>query len=206
MSDVVRDKMRRELLARRKRLGAAERERLSDLIYQRFIGLEMILEAETIFIYAAFRSEVETIRIIDWLIAANKTVAVPLTLVAEKRLLAVAITDPKSQLTPGYCGIPEPLPHLVSAATIDPGELDVVVVPGSVFDERGGRLGYGGGYYDRFFDGEAPGAVRMALAFELQLVAAVEMREHDRYMDWIITDERIIDCGRKRNAEDGHLS
>jgi len=73
---------------------------------------------------------------------------------------------------------------------IDPAEVDVALVPGVAFDRRGGRLGFGGGYYDRFLP--TTPALRVGVAFGQCLVDELPRAEHDQKMDWIATPSRII--------------
>ena len=73
-------------------------------------------------------------------------------------------------------------------------QVEVIVLPGSVFDEQGGRLGYGGGYYDRFIALQAPQAKRIGLAFEMQIEKQLPLQPHDQKLHLIITEKRIIDC------------
>lgn len=79
---------------------------------------------------------------------------------------------------------------------LEPASIDVVIIPGSVFDRQGGRLGYGGGYYDRFLAQAAPQALRVALAYELQLVDAIKLQPHDQLMDWLVTEKTSYHCRR----------
>ncbi|MCW5213519.1 hypothetical protein VU04_11495, partial [Desulfobulbus sp. TB] len=66
------------------------------------------------------------------------------------------------------------------------------------FDPLGGRLGYGGGYYDRFLTQDAPQAQRIGLAYTQQMVEQVPMEPHDQYMDMIITEEQVYQCRKLR--------
>ena len=114
----------------------------------------------------------------------------PLTLTKEKRLDPYLITDPEQQLVSGYCNIPEPDPK--KADLFDAARIDVVILPGSVFDAKGGRLGYGGGYYDRFLTDQAPQALKIGIAYEMQLVDEVPLLPHDQRLDYLVTEKRII--------------
>jgi len=189
----IRKRLRREVLVARDRLSAADRNRKSRLIEENLWQLDEISRAKTLFIYVHFRSEVETLALIRHCIARGKRVGVPLTDVQNSRLLPYVIHDPDQDLQPGYCGIPEPVRGRLSA--LDPGAIDTVVLPGSVFDEQGGRLGYGGGYYDRFLTKDAPQARRVGIAFEEQIVAQVPLLAHDQRLHVLVTEERIIRIG-----------
>jgi len=137
---------------------------------------------------------VETLPLIAHCLKKGVIVSVPLTLAGDHRLIPYAITDPNRDLAPGYCGIPEPLKTL---PLVNPASIEIVVAPGSVFDAQGGRLGYGGGYYDRFLHTAAPQALRIGLAFDLQVVEAVPLESHDEQLDYLITETRTIRFGRK---------
>lgn len=189
--------LRKKILARRNALSPAVQKEKSEKIIGSLLDLPDIQQASVILVYVNFRSEVQTISFIKKCLQANKKVAVPVTRVAEKKLLAIRITDPEKDLRPGYCSIPEPGKYLQQTRAIDPASIEVVIVPGSVFDEQGGRLGYGGGYYDRFLIRDAPQARRIATAYALQIVDALRLQPHDQSMDRIITEERIYSCGRK---------
>ncbi len=197
---IKREIFRKKILMLRDKLSEKDLNEKNREIFRTLLSLREIQQAETIFIYANFRSEVGTEGILHHFLKEGKRVAVPLTQVTQRKLIAVHITDPDSQLAPGYCRIPEPTEATVKSSVIDPHEIDTVIIPGSVFDDRGGRLGYGGGYYDRFLVDESPRAKRIALAFELQIVPKVAMLEHDQYMDIIVTEKRIIHCGGEHNA------
>lgn len=198
--------MRRQILEARDRATPDSLKDWSQAITTRVLGLPVLAGASLVFVYMHFRSEVRTDTLIRALLARCGTVCVPRTLPGQSRLLAVRISDPEEDVAPGYRGIPEPLPHLLASAVVAPREIDVVIVPGSVFDPGGGRLGYGGGYYDRFLAREAPEAVRIALAFGLQVVAKVPVEPHDQLMDFVVTEENLYDCRRNRHAQDSRIS
>ena len=185
-----RENLRREVLVKRDRLASSERIRKSRLIEENLWLLEEIAGAEILFIYVNFRSEVETLPLIRHCLARGKQVAVPLTDVQNSRLLPFAVNDPDLDLRPGYCGIPEPVHGQLTA--IAPRAIETVILPGSVFDEQGGRLGYGGGYYDRFLATEAPQARRVGIAFEEQIVAHLPLLTHDKRLHLVVTEKRIL--------------
>jgi len=189
-----RTALRTQILTARNSLPPEERQRKSRAIAERLLALPEFSGAHRVFSYVSFRSEVETLPLITHCLNRGVTVSVPLTLPAEHRLLAYAITDPRRDLAPGYYGILEPAEAL---PLVNPAAIEVVVVPGSVFDVQGGRLGYGGGFYDRFLQGAAPQALRIGLAFDLQVVAAVPLKSHDQQLDYLITETRTIHLERK---------
>jgi len=183
--------LRKDILARRDLISPEDRKEKSRSIADSLLALPEVQDATVIFIYVNFRSEVETRPLIDTLLKTGKTVSVPLTRADENRLEIVVISDPTAELAPGYCNIPEPTDECARAHAIKPEQLDLIILPGSVFDTRGGRFGYGGGYYDRLLE-KIPEAARIALAFEVQLVDRLELQPHDQILDRIITEKRII--------------
>lgn len=145
--------------------------------------------------YVPFRSELDTTLLIEWCWRRGLTVIVPRCTRSDRSMELYAIKA-WDELMPGAYGIREPDPS--AAERCKPGFVpDIVFVPGIAFDRHGGRLGYGGGYYDRFRDRlsmltRASGSAMPAwigLGFETQLLAAVPMDVHDAFVDGIITEQ-----------------
>lgn len=183
--------LRKEILSRRDSLTKDEITTKSEAIGQRLLSLPEFRESNNIFLYVSFRSEVETMPLLHTLIGMDKKVSVPITYVKERRLDAIRITNPSDELVPGYCDIPEPRKEILTSNYVDPMSIDLIVLPGSVFDERCGRFGYGGGFYDRFVSAN-PAALRVGLAFELQIVDRAPLQDHDELLDMVITEQRVI--------------
>lgn len=183
--------LRKETLSRRDSLSISEQQSHSARIMERVVNLQQFKSASIICMYVDFRSEVKTRPLIQHILQAGKTLVLPVTLVREKDLLVVSITDPENELAPGYCSIPEPIVAIREKQVVSPDTLDMIFLPGSVFDEQGGRMGYGGGYYDRFVSMKAPQAYRVGLCYELQMVQQAPLQAHDEGMDCIVTEENI---------------
>lgn len=154
--------------------------------------MDCFQKAKTVFIYVDFRSEVQTRDLILKMHEMGKKVVVPVTLLEDRDLLPVYINDVEKDLAPGYASIPEPVEAIRETQRVSPASLDIVFLPGSVFDERGGRMGYGGGFYDRFVSCKAPQALRIGLAYEQQMVKEAPLQDHDERMDMIITEKRVV--------------
>lgn len=184
-------KMRSRILAARDNMTTADMSAKSSAICTTLLDLKEIQDSSTIFLYVSFRSEVQTNELLNTLIKSGKRVCVPITYVKEKRLDAIHITEPEKQLVPGYCNIPEPAPEILTTNLVSPEIIDAVILPGSVFDERCGRFGYGGGFYDRFVS-MIPKAHRIALAYDLQIVERAPLQPHDEILDLVITESRVI--------------
>jgi 5-formyltetrahydrofolate cyclo-ligase len=187
--------LRKNILADRNKLSQKEIDTKSTAIQERVLSLEQLRDRQNIFVYVSFRSEVATLSLIDTLINMGKKVIVPITRVREKRLDAIHINSRMTDLEPGYCDIPEPKEELCKTHEILPEEIETILLPGSVFDERGGRFGYGGGYYDRFL-AKVPKAARIGLAFDLQIVEKAPLQEHDEILDLVVTESRVIRSNR----------
>jgi len=183
--------IRSEILTHRDELTREQRHKKSRRIADALLASDAVQSSAAIFIYVSFRSEVETLPIIAELLKRGKVVTVPLTRVEQKHLEIIRIKNPETDLVPGYCSIPEPHAELAAGASVPAAELDLIVLPGSVFDERGGRYGYGGGYYDRLL-AEVPEALRCGLAYELQIRERIDLQPHDQLLDCIVTEHRII--------------
>jgi 5-formyltetrahydrofolate cyclo-ligase len=184
-----RNDLRQMILTKRDHLSSDEQQYKSRQILDNLTAIKPFSKVSTLFSYVNFRSEAATMDLIYYCLQRPVKVTVPLTLTGEKKLISYLITDPKKDLVPGYCNIPEPLQTL---PVIDPKTIDLVILPGSVFDFNGGRLGYGGGYYDRFLQYSAPQALKIGLAFDLQIVDKVPVLAHDQKLDWLITESRAV--------------
>lgn len=175
-------------LAARDALPAEERARLSAAICARAGALPEIAQAQTTMLFASFGSEVNTARLIDQVLDDGRVLCLPRVL-SPQSMAAFRVTDPSADLAPGAWSIPEPRPGLVEVA---PADIDVVIVPGSVFDAGCERCGYGGGFYDSYLPRTRPGVPRIALAFEAQVVVRLPCEPHDLKMDAIVTESRVI--------------
>lgn len=189
-------KLRKDILMQRDELSSVDQKKRSERIMKRIFQTTWYQSATNIFVYVDFRSEVITRPLIDHMLHHDKKVIVPVTLLKEKDLLTVTITDPDRELAPGYCSIPEPIEKIREKQQFSPDLIDIIFLPGSVFDERGGRMGYGGGYYDRFVSRKAPQALRVGLAFAMQMVKEAPLQAHDELLDYVVTEEQIV-TGRR---------
>ena len=165
----------------------ADRARLSARICGRARTLLTAAGAHTVMVYVSFRSEVETAGLIDELRRTHRVAAPRVADAGCMDAMLLAGTP----LVRGRLGILEPP---ATAAVVEPASIDAVLVPGLAFDPAGYRLGYGGGYYDRFLVGCAR-ALRIGLAFEAQMVDSVRPHAHDQPLDHIVTERRVIDAG-----------
>jgi 5-formyltetrahydrofolate cyclo-ligase len=187
-----RQRLRRLFLAQRNALSAADRRTNSVRIADILMTLPEFRRAQRLFIYCHYHSEVETLDLIHRCLQAKKNVSVPLTDPDRARMLAIEVIDPATELAKGYKGIPEPLPLVAAIRQVSVDQIDVAVIPGAVFDRSGYRLGYGGGYYDRFLAEQAPQALRIGLTFALQVVEALPVCTHDVPVDILVTETEVL--------------
>lgn len=180
--------MRERILARRDRLSAAARRAHSARVFEHLVTLPELKTAQTVMCFVSFRSEVDTLPLIGWSLSQGKRVALP-RIVGKRHMEAFWVTDPAVDLETGSYGIREPRPTLPQAS---PETIDVVVVPGSVFDRSGARMGYGGGFYDSFLPRLRPDTPRVALAFDLQLVDEAPEEHHDLPVDVVVTERGVL--------------
>lgn len=193
---VNRKELRQQVLAARDDLSVGEIAARSAAITEQLFRMEPFRACRLVMFYAGFRSEVQTMAAMARCQEQGIRLVLPLTLPASRGLQPRVVNDPALELRSGYCGIAEPDPD--KTVVMDPAAIEAVVVPGSVFDLRGGRFGYGGGFYDRFLATEAPQALRIGLAFALQVVAGeLPLADHDQRLDYLVTEERVYAFSRK---------
>ncbi len=179
-------KLRKEIQKLRDSLTVSQREKKSKIIADRFIKTSKYINAKNILIYYPFRSEVDTTIIIERAIEDNKNIVLPK--VDNNKLKLFFVDSIPSQLEKGSYNIMEPIETACKEANIK--ELDLLVVPGVGFDKNFNRLGYGGGFYDRLLSDIKGDVKKIALCFDLQLVAAIPTSEHDLKVDAIITESK----------------
>lgn len=178
-------------LRARDALASDERMRKSACITKRLLCLPAVQFLHAWFVYVSYKSEVDTHALIDALLAAGKAVAVPLVDGAAKKMTPSLIHDYSRDLAPGSLGILEPKPD--RRRPLSPDRIEVAVVPGAAFAPDGWRIGYGGGYYDRFL--KCSRCLAVGLSFEAQITPFIP---HDAATDmavqYVITESRILEC------------
>ena len=181
--------IRREILKKRDGMSADIKAEKDSRIKDRFFFLPEFIAAETIFFYASFRSEVETLSMIEESLKMGKRIVLPKVDKERHRLRLYEIKD-INELSEGYMGIPEPLPDDERLVPLD--DIDLVVIPGAAFDYSCNRLGYGAGYYDIVLSERKKKMPVVALAYEEQIVDLIPSEMHDVKVDMIVTDKRVI--------------
>ncbi|MGM0419884.1 MAG: 5-formyltetrahydrofolate cyclo-ligase [Bacillota bacterium] len=172
---------------------------LSEQIVDNFLSMKCYHDFKDIFIYVSYKNEVRTHSLIKKLINDNKNVYVPLTNKKTKEMQAIMIKDFNQDLVEGNYGILEPRND---GKSIKPAKLDLVVVPGLLFSKTGYRIGYGGGFYDRFLDKvdfNGSGPIKLGFSYSRFLISSVPINKYDIPVDYIITEKNTIDCSQYRS-------
>ncbi|MDI6907833.1 MAG: 5-formyltetrahydrofolate cyclo-ligase [Thermoanaerobacterales bacterium] len=191
----TKDELRRDFLERRGAMSSTEVAVASAAIGRRVLALEDFLRAGTVMAYVDVRSEVRTGGLIRAALRRGQRVALPVPDPRTGHMVAALAAAYPAGLVPGPYGIPVPSP---GSEAVSPPDLDCVLVPGVAFDEDGFRLGYGGGYYDRFLSGIRGRALAVGLAYAWQVVPRLAREPHDRPVDLVVTEEWVLrrDAGR----------
>ncbi|WNS41224.1 5-formyltetrahydrofolate cyclo-ligase [Paenibacillus sp. MMS20-IR301] len=194
--------LRAETAASRDGLLPEQRERLSALVCSHAWSWITAEKVRSLLAYAPFRSELDCRPLLMHAWAENCEVLLP-RVNREAGTLGIHPVRSWDELVPGAYGIPEPAAGGAVPAA-DSGLPEAVFVPGLAFDRRGGRLGYGQGYYDRLRAAGTAGAqetVRplwIGLAYNLQVVPEVPLEEHDALIDMLITENGIWNCREEK--------
>ncbi len=166
----IRDRKRamteEEIISRSARLG------------ELFRASEAYQKAKTIYGYLPYNQEVRTVPMLEQAIRDGKRVAVPKVYGEEMKFLYL---DDLTQVAKGYAGIPEP----ISDEPVAEDETALVLMPGLAFDPQGHRIGYGGGFYDKFLSRE-PNHPTVALCYEFQMLPQLETEEFDIPVDLVL--------------------
>ena len=172
--------LRRAIGAKKSALSEAEILERSEILAQRLFETEQYRQAGALYAYLSFNQEVRTAPIIERAWADGKRVAVPK--VVGKDMVFIWLTG-FDQLAEGYYGIPEPV---ADGPVADDGTA-LILMPGLAFDPEGHRVGYGGGFYDRYLEKE-PSHPLVALCFDFQMLDHLDVEAHDVPVDLVITD------------------
>jgi 5-formyltetrahydrofolate cyclo-ligase len=148
------------------------------------------LEAKIALLYLNKDWEIDSGSIIERALAMNKIVVLPLINQDRPKVALYKIDDPDKDIVPDAEGFPTPDINRCKKVPIDC--IDIAIVPGLAFDEKGGRIGAGDGYYDHLIPRLPITTRKVAIAIEEQVVSMVPMESHDKYVDIIITDSRVI--------------
>ena len=186
-----KQRLRQEFSRLRERLPAREVEAASEAICRHLASWPPMRTARIVMAYLTFRNEPS----LEPLFAALPPIQWVVPRI-EGRMLVIHPYDP-NRLTRHPFGMLEPAADL---PVIDPALLEIVLVPGVAFDRRGGRLGFGGGFYDRFLP--TTPALRVGVTYDFCLLDALPCTEADQRMDWVVTPTGLLEARRGDDSVD----
>ena len=184
----MKDRLRKSIEKKRNTLSTSEVLEKSSRIKKRIFEMDLFRDAQTILFYVSYGNEVYTHDMIKESISLGKTVVVPKSVTKNNALILSRLTD-WNNLEVGAYNILEPKQE--SIEQVDVESIDLIIVPGVVFDESGNRIGHGKGYYDRLLN-DSRNIPSIGLAFEFQIVENIKSEQHDEKIDIIITEDRIV--------------
>ena len=182
--------LRKEMLKKRSNLSAEIREEYSKTVASSLYENEDYKKAEIIMAFLSFGSELDTRYLIEDSIAKGKIVVIPVMVPETKELKISRILD-YSELEIGHYNILTPKKEFLRF--LDPKTIDLILVPGLIFARDGYRVGYGGGYYDRFLAGIDKRVPKIAIGFDMQLVDTVPTDHYDIPVDYILTEKQFLE-------------
>ena len=182
--------IRKLIISKRDNLDKDLKNVYDEKIKNNLINKDMFIKSQNIFIYVGFGSEINTSQYIEEFLSINKNILIPRTEIETKKMDAVKIHN-LNDLQKDKYGILEPKKSLPAFSK---DKIDLVILPGVAFSESGDRIGYGGGYYDRYLKSLNNNIPKVALCYEFQIQNNLISEIHDIKADYVITEERFIVC------------
>ena len=170
--------LRKEIREKKRAMTEEQIVAASERLGELFLTSDAYKQAKTIYGYLPYNQEVRTVPMLEQALRDGKRVAVPKCYGDEMRF--IYMTD-LSLVEKGYAGIPEP----VADEPVADDETALVLMPGLAFDPQGHRIGYGGGFYDKFLAAE-PGHPTLALCYDFQMLPQLETEEFDIPVDQVL--------------------
>jgi 5-formyltetrahydrofolate cyclo-ligase len=186
---------RRHWLERRRSLPPEMRAAADEALCATIVNWEDYRKARTVGLYLHMREEADIDAVAEDAWGCGKRVAAPRVVEGPAGVMEMRAIRNWSEMTGagGVLGLPEPA---ASTPSVAPADIDLWLVPGVAFTERGERLGYGGGYYDRLLTRTRSGAILAGIAYEQQIAPFLPGDPWDVPMTFVITPARLIDCRR----------
>lgn len=179
--------LRKNMITKRKSLNKSEVESKSLAILNNVKSLNLIESAKHIMIYMDFRNEVATAAFIKHLRSLDKKIYIPRVNTDTHELDIYLISSDDDLILSNY-GILEPNP---TNEVCDALLIDLILSPGVAFTKECYRLGYGGGFYDKFLMRTRKDVITAALAFDMQIVESLPTEDHDQQLNYIVTESNI---------------
>lgn len=169
----------------RNNISISQKLNMDGVIFEKVVQNINFINSKLIFIYVSYMNEVDTQNIIIYAFSKGKRICVPKILSLKEGMVAIEILS-LNELQKGNYGILEPV--LDQSKIIEPETIDMIILPGVAFDTKGGRVGYGGGFYDRFLSRVSVEIPKISLAYSLQIFESIPMDKYDIKIDGVITD------------------
>lgn len=180
---MIKNELRKKMKKIRDNIPSDKRKIEDQIIAKTLINSEIYINAETLFIYNSFRSEVDTTYIIKEALN-EKIVGLPVTNSLDHSMEAYEINEDSVFVQDSY-GIQ--IPDTKTSNIINPKEIDLTIVPLLAYDNLGNRLGYGGGYYDRYLPRLREDAIVVGIAYSNQFVEELTVEDFDKKLDYVVT-------------------
>jgi 5-formyltetrahydrofolate cyclo-ligase len=188
----TKESIRMEMKAIRASLDKEAVQTRSHRIALNLYALDEFKHARNVLFYLALEKEVQTREMIGQSFAMGKRVYVPVVEKEMRRLGVSELVDLNIEFKKGPYGVNEPADKYLKA--VPDSIIDFVVTPGLAFDFKGGRIGYGGGYYDRFLMGLPTAVQRVGVAFDFQVIDLLPQSDSDVPVHKIIMEEKTVCC------------
>lgn len=182
----MKNQLKASIIEKRNSLRKVEISEKSNKIRNNLFNLDSYKKSKTIMFFVSFNSEVDTHHMIKEALK-NKTIIVPK--VMHHEIEPSVIIDFDNLIPSGKFSVLEPIETMKVAYK----NIDLVLVPGIVFDKEGHRIGYGFGYYDKFLK-KVPKTIKIGLAFDFQVVDKIPREMHDVPVDMVVTEKGVVEC------------
>jgi 5-formyltetrahydrofolate cyclo-ligase len=187
---IVKSQIREEIAEKFAALSANEIAEKTKAIENRLFDFANFLESKIALLYVNNKHEVLTGNILKRAYIYNKIVVLPVYNTENFEMGLKKVDNLEKDLNPGPRDILQPDESRCKVVPID--KIDIAIIPAVALDEKGGRIGSGKGYYDRLIPRLAITTRKVALAFEEQIIPQVPIESHDKHVDIIITENRVI--------------
>lgn len=182
----MKKQMRKEIIKARISIDEQQVILKSKIICDKIKQIISFQNSDTVMAYLPFRNEVDVTFLFDYLWSRKKRVVIPVCEAESCALIPSELRNIEEDLKPGTWGILEPKAEKMRPVL--PEEIDFIIIPGVAFDPLCNRLGYGGGYYDRFLLRIKENTPKVAVAFDLQIVDSLVPGKYDIPTDMVITE------------------